>query len=530
VNVHVPRLTRRRFLRLLGQGAMLSALPASLLAEAPNLVTVSLLHTTDLHGHILPTTDYAGNPDLGGLARCATQIRRWRRANHDSILLDIGDVYQGTEVSLAARGGIMIRCLNALGYEGWVVGNHEFDWGMDDFTACVGASNMPVLSGNALVEGRAVGGAIDAAHPLSRIRPWLMKEAAGFRIAIIGLTTPALTSWLPPEDLPGFETLAPVESLRSILLEVNEQKPDAIILAGHMGLIRRDDEANQVGALTQEFPQLTACLGGHTHQNHPGEWVNHILYTQADHYGIYAGKLDLTFDRSSRRLVNRAATTVSMDHTIPLDPLVLSLTQKELGIAEQVLGREVGELTEPFGASLAFDRPGEQERLIGSAMLAALRREGVEIDAVAHGLFEKRATLPAGRKTVADIWTLLPYENQVVTVELSCADLITVAQELSTDRDLRPLMGLRVVGTGSGSKFVAKELRSRDGSPLPGKPTYRLALNSYDSQSAGGRLPQLAQLVQSPTSRRILHRITIRDAVIDFFLAREKVGRDSLLV
>ncbi len=530
MNVHVPRLTRRRFLRLLGQGAILSALPAPLLADTPGLVTVSLLHTTDLHGHILPTTDYAGNPDLGGLARCATQIRRWRGANPNSILLDIGDVYQGTEVSLAARGEIMIRCLNALGYDAWVVGNHEFDWGMDDFTACVGASRMPVLSGNALIEGRPVGAAPDPSHPLSRIRPWLLKEIAGFRIAIIGLTTPALTSWLPPENLSGFEALAPLESLRSILREVEAQKPDAIVLAGHMGLIRRDDEANQIGALTQQFPQLTACLGGHTHQNHPGEWINRVLYTQADHYGIYAGKLDLTFDRTTRRLVHRAATTVQMDHQIPFDPLVLSLTQGELDVANRVLSREIGELTEPFRASLSFDQPGEQERLIGSAIKAALQRESVEIDVIAHGLFEKVAILPAGPKSVADIWKLLPYENQIVTVELSLADLLAVAQELATDRDLRPLMGVRVIGSGSGSKFVVKEIQAGDGSPLPGKPAYRLALNSYDSQSAGGRLPQLAQFVAAMANRRVLHRLSIRDTVIDFFLARQKVGRESLLV
>ena len=95
--------TRREFLKLAGQAGLLGAVPTLASASAaiePDTVCISILHTTDLHGHILPTSDYDGTADLGGLARCVTEIRRWRRQNRNSILVDIGDVYQGTEVSL----------------------------------------------------------------------------------------------------------------------------------------------------------------------------------------------------------------------------------------------------------------------------------------------------------------------------------------------------------------------------------------------------------------------------------------------
>jgi 2',3'-cyclic-nucleotide 2'-phosphodiesterase/3'-nucleotidase len=273
---------------MLGQGALLASLPGPLWADAADLVTISILHTTDLHGHILPTVDYHGHPDLGGLARCATQIRQWQLAHANSILLDIGDVYEGTELGLRTRGATMIRCLNSLAYDAWVVGNHEFDWGLNAFSTCVGLSSMPVLSANAMVDGNPAGKLGQSAGPLARLRPYIIKEVAGFRLAIIGLTTPALSTWLPPENLRGFETLDPVEILRPLLSEVSTQNPDAIIVAGHMGLKRRDDYANRVGALTAEFPTLAVYLGGHTHQNYSGEMVNNVLYTQADHYGIYA--------------------------------------------------------------------------------------------------------------------------------------------------------------------------------------------------------------------------------------------------
>ncbi len=523
-------MTRRRFLELAGSTAVASALPGRLFAQEAGTVTISLLHTTDLHGHILPTSDYHGRPNLGGLARCASQIGAWRQACAHSLLLDIGDVYQGTAVSWADRGAVMMRLLNALKYDAWVVGNHEFDWGADVFAARVADSAMPVLSGNALLSGKPSGTLAAGTGPFAKVRPWLMKEVAGFRLAIVGLTTPALSTWSPPEFLRDYESLDPIQSLRSILDEVAAQKPDAIILAGHMGLVRRDDLANQIGEITRDFPQIAVCLGGHTHQDHPGEISHGVLYTQADHFGIHAGKVDLTFDRSTRQLVDRHALTVLMDATIPFDPLVMSLAQTELAAAEKELARTAGTLGEPFRASTVFGRPGEQERLIGSAVKAALQKQGMEIDVVIHGLFDERREMPPGTVTVADVWRFLPYENQVVTFEASGADLTALAQEIAAARDLRQVMGVRVITAPDGSALKVVELRTSAGAPIDPGATYRVAVNSYDSQSGGGKLPLLGRLVAAPGGKRVLHATQTREATIDFFTSRGTVNRAVLLL
>jgi 2',3'-cyclic-nucleotide 2'-phosphodiesterase (5'-nucleotidase family) len=186
-----------------------------------------------------------------------------------------------------------------------------------------------------------------------------MKEIAGVRLAFVGLTTPGLASWLPAEDRRGFDVLDPIETLQRLMPEVAAQKPDAVILAGHMGLKRRDDFANRIGALTQAFPQLTVCIGGHTHQNHPGEISNGVLYTQADHFGIHAGKVELTFDRTSRRLVNRTASTLEMNHSIAFDPLVMHLAQPVIDDAARVMAQPMGVLTETFGVASEFGTPSD---------------------------------------------------------------------------------------------------------------------------------------------------------------------------
>src|SRR5205809_7791849 len=102
--------TRREFLKLAGQAGLLSTVPTLASASAalePDMACISILHTTDLHGHILPTSDYDGTTNLGGLARCVTRIQRWRRQKPNSILIDAGDVYQGTAVTLRYKGGLM---------------------------------------------------------------------------------------------------------------------------------------------------------------------------------------------------------------------------------------------------------------------------------------------------------------------------------------------------------------------------------------------------------------------------------------
>src|SRR5205823_8488814 len=163
-------------LKTIGQAGLFCAAPPIARAVGAldgGLVQISILHTTDLHGHILPTTDYAGVPDLGGFARCATQIRRWRRQNRNSILIDVGDVYQGTEVSLRTSGGLMIDLFNHLKFDAWIVGNHEFDWGIENFINAVTKSAMPVLAANMSIDKKP---SEDSQNPFAKLRPYILKQ------------------------------------------------------------------------------------------------------------------------------------------------------------------------------------------------------------------------------------------------------------------------------------------------------------------------------------------------------------------
>src|SRR2546427_9848480 len=108
-------------------------LPAQFFARE---VPITILHTCDIHGNILPTEDYAGHTNLGGLARCATVIRQTREREKNVLLLDAGDTLQGTAVSYLSGGQVMVNLLNLLHYDAWCWGNHEFDWGLDKVALC----------------------------------------------------------------------------------------------------------------------------------------------------------------------------------------------------------------------------------------------------------------------------------------------------------------------------------------------------------------------------------------------------------
>src|SRR6266568_336277 len=448
--LHLDRFwTRRDFLKLAGQAGLVSAFPTLASAAAalePDTICISILHTTDLHGHILPTSDYDGNADRGGLARCVTQIRRWRRQNRNSILIDVGDVYQGTEVSLRNKGELMIDLFNHLGYDAWVVGNHEFDWGVEPFHQALQRSRMPVLAVNTMLEGKTAGEFPDAKHPYAKIQPSILKEIAGIKLAIIGITTPGMSFWLPREFTRGIDFQQPVEPVRRAIVRAKSEGAHAVVLTGHMGLKPRtggDDFANSVMALTSEFPDVAAFIAGHTHQNIPSRLTNGVLLTQADHFGIHIGRVDLVFDRKSRKLLRAETICELMDNRVPLDYRVLSRSKAQLDESAAVLAEPIGELAETLRVRSHPGEPSDVEELIGISIIEALREHGISVEAAMHGTFAERNISP-GQKTVQDIWNIIPYENCVVTAELLPEEIKTAMEEVYASHEPRNLIGFDV--------------------------------------------------------------------------------------
>src|SRR6266446_6867916 len=524
-------LSRRAFLKTISQAGLLCAAPSFARAVEtlnPETVTISILHTTDLHGHILPASDYAGDPDRGGLARCVTQIRRWRRQNRNSILIDVGDVYQGTDVGLRSKGELMIDLFNHLKYDAWVVGNHEFDWGIEPFEHALERSTMPVLAANTLLEGKPSGEFSDEKHPFAKIQPFMLKEIAGIKVAIVGVTTPGMPFWFRPEFARGIDFQYPIEPVRRAIVMAKSEGAAAVVLTGHMGLKPRsggDDFANTVMALTSEFPEAAVFIAGHTHQAIPSRLTNGVLFTQADHFGIHAGRVDLLFDRNSKKLLGREAICELMDNRVHLDDVVISRARSHLAESDAALAQPIGELAETLRARSRPGRPSDIERLIGTAIMEALGERNVAVDGVMHGVFDENVNLTAGPKTVNDIWNVIPYENFIVTAELSSDEIKAVMGEVYASHERRNLLGFEVRLEGRGGDCRITSMTMQDGRPLDRGRKYVIAFNSFDSRSAGHHFMKLRALLETPAAKCVMHPVQTRDALVDYFRRHKTVHK-----
>lgn len=282
-----------------------------------------------------------------------------------------------------------------------------------------------------------------------------------------------------------------------------------MIIAGHMGLKnRKDDYANPVRSVTDAV-EADAYIAGHTHQDMPSLTLNRTLYTQANYYGIHAGRLDLTFSRSANRLVNKRAFTVLMDSRFELDPVIIDQSRSALDASESALAAKVGALAEPLSSEQKNrTTPSLMHRFIGSGIKYALTKKGVEVDAVFHGLFSSDG-LNAGDVSLHDLWKAIPYENMLVTAELNGEEIARIIEE---DRNVsfsnRVIMG---AAPDAGKRIT-------------------VVFNSYDAQSGGRKLNILKESLQSPAAKAQFHKVESREALIVYLQDTPLLSTRNLLI
>jgi 2',3'-cyclic-nucleotide 2'-phosphodiesterase (5'-nucleotidase family) len=295
-----------------------------------------------------------------------------------------------------------------------------------------------------------------------------------------------------------------------------------------MGLKTRtggDDFANTVMALTAEFPEIAVFIAGHTHQDVPSRLTNAVLFTQADHFGIHVGRVDLLFDRNSKKLLRREAICELMDNRFGFDHAIISRTKSQLAESATELSEPIGRLSETLRGRSRPGRPSDVERLIAAAIAEMLLERSVPIDGVMHGTFDDKADVGAGPKTVNDIWNLIPYENYIVTAQLSPEEIKIAMEEVFASHEKRNLLGFEVKteGRGDGCKIVSMTLANRE--PLDRSKKYVIAFNSFDARSGGHHFMKFRAFLARPEANCILHPVQTRDALIRYFQCHKIVDR-----
>jgi 2',3'-cyclic-nucleotide 2'-phosphodiesterase (5'-nucleotidase family) len=483
-------------------------------------VEITIIHTTDLHGHVLPTRDYNGRDNVGGVLRDATLIAQIRKEHPNNLLVDCGDLFQGGPESFLTDGRLMIKVCEWLKYDAWCLGNHEFDWGLEKLAALHDSTDLTMLGAN-------IGAKQGGVNRLAKVQPFAIKEIDGVKIAIVGLITPAVPSWSRPNLLGDQVFIGSVQALQLCMPAVRDAKPDIIVLATHQGLRNLDDHANEIRAIAAAFPEIQFIIGGHSHRPVEHDYVGKTLYTQAGYYGIWLGQLDIAFDTVTRQVISADAKLHNVDASVPFAPDLEKLCKSDLARAKTYTAQKLGTSTDILDAKPDKFGASHIQMLLSRAVAAS-----VNCDIVLHGSLADDP-LPAGEITMADVWRVVPYENTIGIVHITPEQIAKIIEENGEKTGAVHFMGAFGLHfdweKGADGKKHAVKLRDADDRPLHGRKRYRVALHSYNLASGGRRFPTIREIADEPESRLEMTGIDTRTALIDYIKKNSPLKREEIM-
>lgn len=396
-------------------------------AATSTRLQITILGTTDLHGNVYPTDYYTNKPDNRGLAKLATLIKQARRESPNVVLIDSGDTVQGTPVEYYHNKknnhppDPMMLVMNSLNYDAMAVGNHDFNFGLKVQTKARSEAKFPWLSANTYESGTSE----------THFQPYLVKSIAGVRVGILGLTTPGIPSWDNAPNYAGLEFHEPLAEARKWvpMLRLKEQV-DVVVVAMHMGL--EEDLAtgvtspgqvpaeNQAIAIAKEVPGIDLIFMGHTHRNIPSLIINGVLLTQANFWGRNLARADVYLERQAERwqIYAKAARTIPVDNGVEADPEVLKIGEPYDRETQAWLSRSIGKSEKELAA--------REARFKDTAILDLIQRVQLEAgraDVSMVASFNPDARIGRGAVTVREIAGLYVYENTLVVLEVTGAEL-----------------------------------------------------------------------------------------------------------
>ncbi len=395
----------------------------------PERTRVTILATTDLHGHVFPVNYGTNQPSADGLARVATLIRAARKEAPDLLLLDCGDTIQGSPLayyhSRIRNEPIdpMMLAMNSLGYASMTIGNHEYNFGLPVLHKARQEARFPWLSGNTLRSG--------TDEPA--FTPYLVREVAGVRVGIFGLTTPAIPFWENPANYAGLTFADPVASARRwVDVLRTREKVDVVVAAVHLGIDQNLSNGQQPPgqmpnenpalAIAREVPGIDLMFLAHTHVNVAGLSVNGVLISQAEYWGSRLARGDLYLERPDRssawRVIAKTSTTLPVTLATTPDPEILDLVRPYHEATQTWLSQPIGRCRVALSS--------RESRLRDSAIIDLIHRvqlEAGKADISFAAAFTLDASLPAGDVTVRDLAALYVYENTLVVIELTGAEV-----------------------------------------------------------------------------------------------------------
>lgn len=411
-----------------------AVMPIKAGSPSPDIVEIDILYTSDIHGHIDPSKATFLNPQfpppMGGGASAATYIKKVRaeaeKAGRGFILVDSGDIFQGTPVGMHTKGTSVIEWMNSVGYTAAALGNHDFDLGWKNTEDLVKTAKFPILCANLYTTG--------TNERVEWVEDMIMIDVAGVKTAIIGMVTEETAKISFAKNIDGM-TFRPLHEMLPIKVEeARAQGAQFVLFPVHAGLPYKPNlaqvykdmiEQEQRGERPTEYEAMELAhyvsgvdiiFAGHSHQGYDNPWedpVTHTLVVEPYANGSSVGHITVQFDKRLGKMVgyethhDRGALVTLFEDEFWPDQGVAETIAAQVAIAEEGLDERIGE------TRVNLQR-GDADRGNLGALVADAIREFTNSDLAIQNTGGVRADIAPGSITKRDCLSVLPFGNNMV--------------------------------------------------------------------------------------------------------------------
>jgi len=424
-----------------------------------SIIPVTILHHNDAHGHLVKEGSVDGYTQLASLIKT---IRADNPAR--TLVLNAGDNLQGDRMMfyyrfaslgidangntlpLALNTNPMIAAMNAVGYDAATVGEHDFDFGSSVFVPAFSQANFPILAANVSDTGT---------YGLSAVpvEPFVTKSLDGIDVAIIGITNPRTPEGQLPGRVEGLEFQAALETTQGFVTQLRNDN-DIVLALTHLGFTESEDnpEVQDVDTVMAEtVAGLDAILGGHSHTQ-PGSGAGNykylpaaiagpentpVLVGQAYRYNSVLGEMVLGLRANSGGgydVISRAGRWHDVTASTPEDSAIKGLLDPYVTQFNAYVNAGIGQTIVPILGASGFTEETNAANLEADAAVFKLRDAGIPADFFLGGANSNRniavtasQMMPVTLK-VSDLYTLLPYDNALVVLDLNGPQLKAILE------------------------------------------------------------------------------------------------------
>lgn len=515
---------------LLGLGS-LSAVHASQDGE----VTLKLIETSDVHGCYFPYDFIRNKPMKGSLARVSSYVKEQREKYENVILMDNGDILQGQPVAYyynymdTISEHVCAAMLNYMKYDVGTMGNHDVETGHAVYDRWVRQCNFPVLGANI----------VDNKTGKPYLPPYQVIEKEGVKIAILGMITPAIPSWLPEQLWSGLHFEDMEDCARKWVKIIREKEnPDVLV-----GLFHAGPEGNKLdnvvengsGNVAKSVPGFDVVFMGHDHTRRYEKVVNvegdSVLLIDPANMSKVVSEVTFTIKKQDGKVVSKQVEgkLVNMDGYAP-DADFLNIFSGAYETTMDFVSRNIGRIEHTISSKEAFFGPSAFVDLIHQLQLDIT---GADISFCAP--LSAYAEIKKGDICVSDMFNLYKYENLLYTMKLTgkeIKDFLEMSYALWTNQMQSPddhLMLLNEEDNGFGrfknpsfnfdsaagiiytvdvTKPQGAKIRIErmaNGEPFDLNKTYRVAVNSYRGNGGGDLLTKGAGIPKTELAKRVVY-------------------------